>query len=138
MSGVDLAKSIFPEWAIATMPDFDESVEVNIGNRTVCHVGMMRREIFVNGEPCPIAAIGYVATDLEWRRRGLMKKAMRLAEWHARELQCHWAILNAGNHELYKPLGFYPVSNLAAGWMVCNLVGLPWDIEAVVDLGGTW
>lgn len=139
MSGVDLVKSIFPEWATETMPDFDESIEINIGPKTVCHVGLMKRTIQVDGRSFPVAAIGYVATDPEWRRRGLMKKAMRMAEWRGRELHCCWSLLNAGHQELYHPLGFAAVPNLPSGWMVNHLMTLrPWPTEAVVDLGGTW
>lgn len=140
MNGVDLVHSIFPGWACETMPEFDESVVIYVGDDAVCHVGMTVQTLQVGGELFLIAAIGYVTTAIPWRGRGLMTMAMEIAMDRARDKGCVWALLSTGHHGLYEPLGFKRASNLDAESMVCELTDRFWPEEALVVLisPGAW
>ena len=131
--------SVFGSEVAATMPAFDQSVEISVGGSVVCHVGLMQRDILVNGAPWPVAAIGYVCTHPHFRHWKLMRTAMMAAFVRAHQLSCTWALLNTGHEGLYEPFGFHRVENLPTEWMVKELLASrPWPDEAVIDLQGTW
>jgi aminoglycoside 2'-N-acetyltransferase I len=50
------------------------------GGRNVCHVGLVKHSVAVEGNPVPVAGIGGVLTRPECRGRGYARVAMKAAE----------------------------------------------------------
>ena len=140
VDGVDLVRGIFPAFAMEDMPEFDKSVVIYVGDDAVCHVGMTVQTIELTDAGVKIASIGYVATAVPWRSRGLMRAAMEIAMHKARDEGCVFALLSTSHVGLYEPLGFKHAPNLDAESMVCELTNRKWPDRAVVRLvdGGKW
>lgn len=141
VDGVDLVRGIFPAFAMEDMPEFDKSVVIYVGDDAVCHVGMTVQTIEVGGLLVRIGAIGYVATAIPWRNRGLMTAAVGIALQKATDEGCRYALLSTSHVGLYEPLGFRRASNLDQESMVCDLTEKhPWPEESRVVLvnGGKW
>lgn len=77
------------------------------GNHLVAHAGIRFCEMKVNPEKqIPIAMIGAVSTDENFRGRGLSTKLLQEACRISEEQNCEWTLLWGSEHDFYKKFGF--------------------------------
>ena len=93
----------FPIWKSLIVKRFG----IFSGNRLIAHAGIRFCEMQTDsGVNVPVAMIGAVATDEEFRGQGLSSRILTelcaLSEQH----HCDWTILWGSEHDFYKKFGF--------------------------------
>jgi aminoglycoside 2'-N-acetyltransferase I len=96
------------QWSIS-----DRHILVREGEEIVSNVGILERTATVGGRPVRLGGIGGVATRIAWRKRGLAKAAMKVAQDYLRDpLAVEFGLLVCGENMLpyYAKLGWKRVT----------------------------
>ena len=98
----------FPVWdaQFKTDPNLIARIGVFQGPRLISAAGVKKAQMKTPRGVVPVALIGAVVTDPEWRGHGFASKTVALALQWAREHNVSIALLWGSEHSLYKKLGF--------------------------------
>jgi GNAT superfamily N-acetyltransferase len=97
------------EWA----PEREAVVVGRLEGRLATYVGIVLREILVDGQPTRVAGIASVMTEPELQGRGFATAALKLAVGHMQSVEAEFALLTALEHRrtFYERLGWRVVAN---------------------------
>jgi len=97
------------EFPVLFAPENAENLYIfRDGDRIVSHVGVLRQKIVTMGIEIPVACIGSVCTDPDYRGRGLASQLMELAIRRSVELGDVLMYISGGRG-LYRRLGATPI-----------------------------